>query len=158
MSNVAGKAYAMNTFIFIAARALPDKLTGLLGLSIIHFARWVMVRRDQWPDLDQGKEQLGNDYMLSCSGQRNVKCRCGSAWRSWHLPNCTAARGPSSSKCTGACAAAGFNSPFARCSRTHVVRAALISQPIFNGRDGGDAMLQGVRSVNLLSHQSVDRL
>ena len=66
MSHVAGKAYAMNvmtpmrpwrtaisTFIFVAARALPDKLAGLLGLSIIHFARWVMVRRDQWPDLGQ---------------------------------------------------------------------------------------------------------
>ena len=80
MSNVAGKAYAMtiltpmkprrtfvNTFIFIAARALPDKLAGLLGLSIIHFARWVMVRRDQWPDLGQGREQLDNDYMIFCS-------------------------------------------------------------------------------------------
>ncbi len=80
MSNVAGKAYAMNiltpmkphrtwinTFIFIAARALPDKLAGLLGLSIIHFARWVMVRRDQWPDLGQGRERLVNDYMIFCS-------------------------------------------------------------------------------------------
>ena len=80
MSNVAGKAYAMNvltpmkprktwinTFIFIAARALPDKLAGLLGLSIIHFARWIMVRRDQWPDLGQGREQLVNDYMIFCS-------------------------------------------------------------------------------------------
>jgi hypothetical protein len=80
MSNVAGKAYAMNvltpmkprktwinTLIFIAARALPDKLAGLLGLSIIHFARWIMVRRDQWPDLGQGKEHLVNDYMIFCS-------------------------------------------------------------------------------------------
>ena len=80
MSNVAGKAYAMNiltpmkprrtavnAFIFIAARALPEKLAGLLGLSIIHFARWVMVRRDQWPDLGQGKERLVNDYMIFCS-------------------------------------------------------------------------------------------
>ena len=80
MSNVAGKAYALNvltpmkprrtrinTFIFIAARALPDKLAGLLGLSIIHFARWVMVRRDQWPDLGQGKEKLVDDYMIFCS-------------------------------------------------------------------------------------------
>jgi hypothetical protein len=80
MSNVAGKAYAMNVltpmrpgrtwinrFIFIAARALPDKLAGLLGLSIIHFARWVIIRREQWPDLGQGREQLGNDYMVFCS-------------------------------------------------------------------------------------------
>ncbi len=80
MSNVAGKAYAMNVltpmkpwrtginaFLFIAARALPDKLAGLLGLSIIHFARWVVVRRDQWPDLGQGREQLVDDYMIFCS-------------------------------------------------------------------------------------------
>jgi hypothetical protein len=80
MSNVAGKAYAMNvltpmrprrtwinTFIFIASRALPEKLAGLLGLSIIHFARWVMVRRDQWPDLGQGPQTLVNDYMIFCS-------------------------------------------------------------------------------------------
>ena len=80
MSNVAGKAYALNVltpmrprmtwvnrFIFMAARALPDKLAGLLGLSIIHFARWFMIRRDQWPDLGQGKQHLVNDYMMFCS-------------------------------------------------------------------------------------------
>jgi len=80
MSNVAGKAYAMNvvtpmrpgrTFInhllFHVARALPDRLMGLLGLSIIHFARWVIIRRDAWPDLGQPKEQLLNDYMLFVS-------------------------------------------------------------------------------------------
>lgn len=80
MSNVAGKAYGMNvvtpmkptwtwanTFIFMISRALPSTLRGLLGLSIIHFARWVMIRRDQWPDLGQGKQSLQNDYMLFCS-------------------------------------------------------------------------------------------
>ena len=80
MSNVAGKAYAMNvltpmrprltwinTLIFIASRALPDQLAGLMGLSIIHFARWFMVKRDQWPDLGQGPETLNNDYMMFCS-------------------------------------------------------------------------------------------
>lgn len=80
MSNVAGKAYAMNVvtpmrprrtwinhFLFYAARALPARLMGLLGLSIIHFARWVIIRRDQWPDLGQPKEQLQNDYMLFVS-------------------------------------------------------------------------------------------
>jgi hypothetical protein len=80
MSNVAGKAYAMNVltpmrprltflnrFIFIASRALPDQLAGLLGLSIIHFARWFIIKRDQWPDLGQGPEQLNNDYMMFCS-------------------------------------------------------------------------------------------
>ena len=80
MSNVAGKAYGMNAVtpirpwltwvqrtIFMASRALPSGLGGLLGLSIIHFARWVIIKRDQWPDLGQGKQTLQNDYMLFCS-------------------------------------------------------------------------------------------
>ena len=80
MSNVAGKAYGMNvvtpmrpwktwinTLIFKVARTQPQQLGGLLGLSIIHFARWVMIRRDQWPDLGQGRPQLRNDYMLFAS-------------------------------------------------------------------------------------------
>lgn len=80
MSNIAGKAYAMNIitpsnpkrtwlnrFIFMLARGTPVQLKGLLGLSIIHFARWVIIKRDQWPDLGQGKQQLNNDYMIFCS-------------------------------------------------------------------------------------------
>jgi hypothetical protein len=80
MSNIAGKAYGMNVItpmkpwrtilqrlIFMAARAIPSTLAGLLGLRLIHFARWVIVRRDQWPDLGQGKQDLGYDYMLFCS-------------------------------------------------------------------------------------------
>ncbi|MFN7176770.1 MAG: hypothetical protein ACK4MX_07750, partial [Thermaurantiacus sp.] len=80
MSNVAGKAYAMNVltpmrpertwfnaFLFRAVRALPERLAGLLGLSIIHFARGVIIRRGDWPDLGQGRERLANDYMLFCS-------------------------------------------------------------------------------------------
>jgi hypothetical protein len=80
MSNVAGKAYGMNVItpiqplwtwvgrtFFMIARALPAELAGLLGLSIIHFARWVIIKRDQWPDLGQGKQNLKNDYMLFCS-------------------------------------------------------------------------------------------
>jgi hypothetical protein len=80
MSNVAGKAYAMNVvtpmrpamtwinrFIFMLSRALPSTLAGLLGLSLIHFARWVLIRRDQWPDRGQGRQTLVNDYMLFCS-------------------------------------------------------------------------------------------
>src|SRR5258708_24077168 len=80
MSNVAGKTYGMNvvtpmrpylTWInrafFMISRALPAKLAGLLGLSIIHFARWVIIKRNQWPDLGQGKQSLRNDYMLFCS-------------------------------------------------------------------------------------------
>ena len=59
MSNVAGKAYAMNvvtpmrpglTWInraaFMVSRAFPSSLQGLLGLGLIHFARWVVIRRD----------------------------------------------------------------------------------------------------------------
>jgi hypothetical protein len=80
MSNIAGKAYAMNVvtpskpwrtwvnrLIFMAARGLPDRLGGLLGLSLIHFARWVIIKRDQWPDLGQGRQALQNDYVLFCS-------------------------------------------------------------------------------------------
>ena len=80
MSNVTGKAYAMNVVtpmrpcwtwlnrtLFMVARAIPTTLAGLLGLSIIHFARWVIIKRDQWPDLGQGKQSLQNDYMLFCS-------------------------------------------------------------------------------------------
>ncbi len=80
MSNVAGKAYAMNVLtpvpptrtwlqrlIFMVARAVPSTLAGLLGLSLIHFARWVIIKREQWPQGDRGKPQLKNDYVLFCS-------------------------------------------------------------------------------------------
>ncbi len=80
MSNIAGKAYGMNVvtpmkpsrtwiqrLIFMVSRVMPGTLKGLLGLSLIHFARWVIIRRDQWPDLGQGKPSLNNDYMLFCS-------------------------------------------------------------------------------------------
>jgi len=80
MTNIAGKAYAMNVvtpsnpkitwinrLLFMAARGLPERLFGLLGLSLIHFARWVIIKPEQWPDLGQGKQTLKNDYMLFCS-------------------------------------------------------------------------------------------
>jgi len=80
MTNVAGKAYGMNVvtpippwktwlnrLIFRASRALPSTLSGLLGLSLIHFARWVIIKRDQWPQLGQPPQKLANDYMLFCS-------------------------------------------------------------------------------------------
>lgn len=80
MSNIAGKAYAMNVItpsnprltwinrlIFMVGRGIPDTLSGLLGLSLIHFARWVIVKRDEWPDLGQGKQEIDNDYMIFCS-------------------------------------------------------------------------------------------
>ena len=77
MSNIAGKAYAMNVvtpsnpkitwinrLLFMAARGLPSNLMGLLGLSLIHFARWVIIKPKDWPDLGQGKQDLQNDYVL----------------------------------------------------------------------------------------------
>ena len=64
MSNIAGKAYAMNVitpikpsrtwitrFLFMMARSIPSTLESLLGLSIIHFARWAIIKREQWPDM-----------------------------------------------------------------------------------------------------------
>lgn len=80
MSNLAGKAAAMNVvtpsspkitwinrLLFMATRAIPATLGGLLGLSFIHFARWVIIKRDEWPDLGQGKNDLSNDYVLFVS-------------------------------------------------------------------------------------------
>ncbi|HEX4183147.1 MAG TPA: hypothetical protein VHY34_07805 [Caulobacteraceae bacterium] len=80
MSNIAGKAYGMNVLtpvppwltglqvaVFMAVRAMPSQLRGLLGLKLIHFARWVVIRRNQWPDLGQGEQTLGNDYVLFIS-------------------------------------------------------------------------------------------
>lgn len=81
MSNVAGKAYALNVvtpttrwhgfckkFIFIAVRALPNLMAGLRGLSVIHFARWVIIKPKQWPT-PQGvaHPDLYYDYTLFCS-------------------------------------------------------------------------------------------
>ncbi len=80
MSNLAGKAYAMNVvtpsnpkitwlnrLIFMVSRSTPKTLSGLLGLSLIHFARWVIIRPEDWPDLGQGRERVDNDYMIFCS-------------------------------------------------------------------------------------------
>jgi hypothetical protein len=81
MSNIAGKAYAINvltpmptwrtwvqTFLFMLARTLPTTLAGLLGLKLIHFARWVIIKRKQWPDpAGEGAQILGSDYMLFLS-------------------------------------------------------------------------------------------
>ena len=80
MSNVAGKAYAMNVItpmrpgiswlqaaVFNLVRLMPSALGGLLGLQLIHFARWVTIRRGQWPNLGQGHQHLKNDYVLFLS-------------------------------------------------------------------------------------------
>ena len=57
-----------------------------------------------------------------------------------------------------ACVAAGFSSPFSRCTRTHFARLVVIDQPMYNGRDGGDAVVEALRTVDLLAHQPVDQL
>jgi hypothetical protein len=40
---------------------------GIARLSIIHFARWVLIRRRDWPNLGQPKASLVDDYMLFIS-------------------------------------------------------------------------------------------
>lgn len=82
MSNIAGKAYAMNLltpiskygvwinrFIFwLAGLSFFQKRSfgGLITLSLIHYARWVIIGRKQFPWLgdDQPKENLQYNYML----------------------------------------------------------------------------------------------
>lgn len=79
MSNVAGKAYGLNVItpmrphrtwvnrlIFAVGRLNPGFLTGLLNLSIIHFARWVIIPRDRWPGIGVEHGQA-NDSMLFVS-------------------------------------------------------------------------------------------
>ncbi len=80
MSNVAGKAYIMNVItpqrpcltwiqrlVYMVIRANPSSIKGLLGLTFIHFARWAIVKRKQWPDYGQGPQSLQNDYLLFSS-------------------------------------------------------------------------------------------
>jgi hypothetical protein len=81
MSNIAGKAYAMslvtpirgllrfaNQLIFWAVDqpAFKDKLKGLLTLSMIHYARWVILSPRDFPRLSatQPRETLRYSYML----------------------------------------------------------------------------------------------
>jgi hypothetical protein len=80
VSNVAGKAYGMNVvtpvrpartwvnaLLFMVARCYPASLGGLLGLSLIHFARWVIIKREQWPAWPTNVPRPANDYMLFLS-------------------------------------------------------------------------------------------
>jgi hypothetical protein len=82
MSNIAGKAYAMNLVTPIAGpiRTLLNKLifwavgtplakkslNGLITLSMIHYARWVIVRAHDFPRLSesQPQEELRYSYMF----------------------------------------------------------------------------------------------
>src|SRR5580698_320012 len=81
MSNIAGKAYAMNLLTPIKGAMVPinklifwvlgkplfsGSLRGLLTLSLIHYARWVILRAKDFPRLDpsQPKEDLRYGYQL----------------------------------------------------------------------------------------------
>jgi hypothetical protein len=79
MSNIAGKAYAMNVVtpmrwyttclnrlaFWVAGKYRPF-VSGLLTLSLIHYARWVIVKPNQFPRLspDQPEEDLKYNYMI----------------------------------------------------------------------------------------------
>ncbi len=80
MSNVAGKAYCLNvltpttpwhgylkSLIFLAVRAFPVLMSGLRGLSVIHFARWAIIKPRQWPRFGRKRARLYYDYTLFCS-------------------------------------------------------------------------------------------
>jgi hypothetical protein len=79
MSNIAGKAYAMNTispikrgrvwinrliFRIAGTRLFRPRLKGLLTLSLIHYARWVILTDKQFPNLGEGQpaEELHYAY------------------------------------------------------------------------------------------------
>ncbi|MGL6042319.1 MAG: hypothetical protein ACRC1J_00175, partial [Sandaracinobacteroides sp.] len=49
-------------------------------------------------------------------------------------------------------------SPFSRCTRTHFLRMFVIDQPMFNGRDPADPLLNAAMRVNPLVHQPFDVL
>ena len=52
--------------LFLLLGALKSKQQDLVNLSFIHFARWVIVKRSQFPRLapEQPEEQLDYDYLL----------------------------------------------------------------------------------------------
>lgn len=81
MSNIAGKSYAMNVvtpikrwmtpinkliFWFVGTRYGARALLGLLTLSLIHYARWVILRPRDFPRLSphQPEENLKHTYMF----------------------------------------------------------------------------------------------
>jgi hypothetical protein len=79
MTNINGKAYAMNTIspmkpwktwivrgFFVILGLVKPLRSGLVNLSFIHFARWVIVPRRRFPRLSkqQPKEHLQYDYLL----------------------------------------------------------------------------------------------
>jgi hypothetical protein len=79
MSNIAGKAYGMNVLtpmsprrtwinrlLFMAGRVNPTSMRGLMNLSFIHFARWFIIKRRDWPGMRRGQRPK-HDYMFFAS-------------------------------------------------------------------------------------------
>lgn len=79
MSNIAGKAYAMNVItpipwwkaiwqriVFRFVALFPIFLKGLINLSLIHYARWSLIGRNSFPHLapSQPRENLHYSYMM----------------------------------------------------------------------------------------------
>jgi hypothetical protein len=79
MSNIAGKAYAMNVvtpmrwytawwnrLFFWVAHHRPSTTAGLIKLSLIHYARWVIIMPNQFPRLSsqQPAEDVKYAYMI----------------------------------------------------------------------------------------------
>jgi hypothetical protein len=103
MSNIHGKAYAMNAIspmkpwktwivrtVFFLMRYFPSATRNLVNLSFIHFARWVIVRRDAFPRLSEQlpKDTLKYDSLLFFSnfnGTWNQYIDAFSAVLSWGL-------------------------------------------------------------------------
>jgi hypothetical protein len=52
----------------------------------------------------------------------------------------------------------GLPSPFSRCTRTHFLRLFVIDQPMFNGRDPSDPLVNAAKQVDPLVHQPFDVL
>ncbi len=55
-------------------------------------------------------------------------------------------------------AGTSLNSPFARCTRTHFARFAVIDQPMFNGKDRHDALVTAARDADPTVQQEFDTL
>lgn len=81
MSNIAGKAYAMNVvtplkwgstflnkviFKFVTTKIGVKYLKGLTTLSLIHYAKWTIIKPSQFPRLSktQPKETIKYNYMI----------------------------------------------------------------------------------------------
>ena len=52
----------------------------------------------------------------------------------------------------------GLMSPFARCHRTHFLRLLVIDQPMFNGKDASNPLVDAVTGKSRLTHQPYDVL